>query len=195
MDCRPSPAAPAVGFSSVGVPAPLFLEPGQPCPVPRFAQPRLEPRLPVPGPTGLRVPRLFPTGSTASAAAPSTAHGVRILCIVAETTSSGLTISAASRRSPAEFGLQPARPGYGSTGLTKPPVTDADLSLFSAPVAKTPPRVASPAPEAPAPQQAWATQPPQPQPQHQPQPQPQPQSKSDDGWDNDDFGISWEQRE
>lgn len=84
-----------------------------------------------------------------------------------------------ANRSGEQYNFSPSRAAYGN-GLTQPSVSDADLSLFAAPI------VAKPAPQQPKPttptQEAWA-QPVGPKP---------PQN---DGWDNDDFGISWEARE
>lgn len=82
------------------------------------------------------------------------------------------------------------------SGAASPAVTDADLALFAAPVVavKKPP-VASPTPAASAPVA----------PQQAPAPAQAPQQQAgwaatatpqvNDGWDNDDFGIAWEQRE
>jgi len=74
---------------------------------------------------------------------------------------------------------------YGSgNSSSKASVTDADLSLFAGPVvaikAATPTRAAAVAPQQ--------------QQQQQPQQQVAASSspKADDGWDNDNFGISWE---
>ena len=91
-------------------------------------------------------------------------------------------------------------------GIASPVVTDADFAIFSAPpvVPVKKPMAASPMPvpamvaASPVAQQAQAA--PAPAPQQQPAPQqeagwvatatPQPS----DGWDNDDFGISWGER-
>lgn len=79
-----------------------------------------------------------------------------------------------------QYNFSPTRAAYGN-GLTQPSVSDADLSLFAAPI------VAKPAPQQPKPttptQEAWA------------QPAVGPKPPQNDGWDNDDFGISWEARE
>lgn len=79
----------------------------------------------------------------------------------------------------------PQAAAYGSNGLSKPGVTDADLSLFAAPIVvatKSPPKVnqaQSPASASADQSGGWA---------------PTVIPSSNDGWDNDDFGISWEQR-
>ena len=74
--------------------------------------------------------------------------------------------------------FQPAQPVHYS----KPDVSDADLSLFAAPIVKSPPKpvqATSPAPTESRQQSGWA---------------PTASPQANDGWDNDDFGISWEQR-
>eukprot|EP00624_Nannochloropsis_granulata_P000758 evm.model.NODE_12998_length_13939_cov_25.947701.3 len=68
-----------------------------------------------------------------------------------------------------------------SNGDNKPNVTDADLSLFAGPVEATNAAAVGPSPSSPPPQQ-----------QQQQQQEVGASPAADDGWDIDDFGISWE---
>jgi hypothetical protein len=94
------------------------------------------------------------------------------------------SLPACSGRANDNFTFQPSRPGYG-TGLTKPNVTDADLSLFAAPpvpVKVQPPR---PGPSPAHTDGGWGTP--------SPAVTPTASAAPTDNW-GDDFGISWDER-